>query len=348
MDAGSGPESHALALDAAAEDAAPEQAAPEDAGPEEEPMVGPTDSPECMDASDCDDRDPCTGVYDCVAGQCTEVRAACVNPDPQHCEARCDRDSGGACVIAARDADGDGYGDAACAAGSGRAGDCDDGADSVHPGASELCDGLDNDCNGLTDLEDGFPLTGTTRRVALGLLPVSASSSEGTFGAAYSQGGGHVAFHSFTLKGADYFGQHLVAPLEPLSAQVVPAIAWGSDAFGLAWSRNGTVRFLALDRGGVALNTDAANDQTRANVNPADVQASWTSVAPLDAGQWLVVYAASQPAQLFARTVSSQNVLGEPRELVRGQFDAAPQLVGGADGVAAVWTRSVGAEQYVE
>ncbi len=33
-------------------------------------------------------------------------------------------------------------------------GDCDDGDDSVHPGGLESCDGVDNDCDGLTDDED--------------------------------------------------------------------------------------------------------------------------------------------------------------------------------------------------
>jgi predicted outer membrane repeat protein len=57
------------------------------------------------------------------------------------------------------DADGDGYGDpsassSSCTAPSGHvadASDCDDGEASVHPGASELCDGLDNDCDGSVD-----------------------------------------------------------------------------------------------------------------------------------------------------------------------------------------------------
>ncbi|MFA6023712.1 MAG: putative metal-binding motif-containing protein [Candidatus Gracilibacteria bacterium] len=46
------------------------------------------------------------------------------------------------------DADGDGYPVAA---------DCNDGDDSIHPGAAEVCDGVDNDCNTLTleDEEDG-------------------------------------------------------------------------------------------------------------------------------------------------------------------------------------------------
>jgi hypothetical protein len=38
-----------------------------------------------------------------------------------------------------------------------RGGDCWDGSTAYHPGAPELCDGGDNDCNGAPD--DGIPFT---------------------------------------------------------------------------------------------------------------------------------------------------------------------------------------------
>jgi hypothetical protein len=58
-----------------------------------------------------------------------------------------------------KDGDGDGHGDPkaktqACVAPSGyltTADDCDDAKKEAHPGATEVCDGIDNDCNGKID-----------------------------------------------------------------------------------------------------------------------------------------------------------------------------------------------------
>ncbi len=67
-------------------------------------------------------------------------------------------DEGFPLFVVYTDIDGDGYGglDAgeACATKSdttGNPGDCDDTRDTVHPGAQEICDALDNDCDGTLD-----------------------------------------------------------------------------------------------------------------------------------------------------------------------------------------------------
>ena len=100
------------------------------------------------DATDCDDADP--AVFPGATETCDGADQDC---DGVVDEGAVDMDTWYA------DADGDGFGDAAvttlaCACPSGAvadATDCDDGDAGVHPGASEICDGVDQDCDGDVD-----------------------------------------------------------------------------------------------------------------------------------------------------------------------------------------------------
>lgn len=95
-------------------------------------------------ANDCDDDDPTTYVgapercdgydNDCFIGGAPRLTGGRV-PEP------------------GEDRDGDGHAppDAACDEGPFPRDDCDDSRDDVHPGATERCDGADNDCNGIPD-----------------------------------------------------------------------------------------------------------------------------------------------------------------------------------------------------
>jgi len=100
-------------------------------------------------ATDCDDGD--AAVHPAAAETCNDV--------DDDCDGNTDE---GVTSAFYADADGDGYGDTsstaeACQAPSGYVEDdtdCDDGQASVHPGANEVCDGLDNDCDGTADGAD--------------------------------------------------------------------------------------------------------------------------------------------------------------------------------------------------
>jgi hypothetical protein len=118
--------------------------------------------------SDCSDTGEATSGA--PAGDCDDT-VATVNPGAtERCNGvddDCDGTIDGATAVDAStwyaDTDVDGYGDPAvssteCTQPSGTVADntdCDDTFDVVYPGADELCDGLDNDCNGAID--DGAP-----------------------------------------------------------------------------------------------------------------------------------------------------------------------------------------------
>ena len=86
------------------------------------------------EGGDCDDADP--------ARHPSADEPDCTDPNDYNCD--------GSAGYA--DADGDGW--AACE-------DCDDALGEISPSAAEICDGLDNDCDGLVDLDDSdLPATG--------------------------------------------------------------------------------------------------------------------------------------------------------------------------------------------
>ncbi|MCB9744701.1 MAG: hypothetical protein H6740_19055 [Alphaproteobacteria bacterium] len=105
------------------------------------------------DSSDCDDGE--AAVNPGAQEVCNSVDDDC-DGDIDDDDASLDVSTGGSWYA---DADGDGYGDASaltesCTQPSNTvtdSSDCDDGAATTYPGASELCDGGDNDCDSSAD-----------------------------------------------------------------------------------------------------------------------------------------------------------------------------------------------------
>jgi len=102
-----------------------------------------------LDHTDCDDTN--SNRHPGMAETCNGV--------DDDCDGLIDE---GVAFLFYADSDGDGYGNpaisqTACAQPTGYVGnanDCNDGNSAVHPGVLEICDGIDNDCNGLTDSAD--------------------------------------------------------------------------------------------------------------------------------------------------------------------------------------------------
>ena len=131
----------------------------DDGGDEDDDAGG--GPPEAVDADDdgftsaqgdCDDADP--EVHPAAEERCNELDDDC---DGLLDEADDDLQGG---FLVWEDADGDGYGDdeegpqRLCEVPTGwvgTAGDCDDAEPAVHPGADEVCNGVDDDCDGNTD-----------------------------------------------------------------------------------------------------------------------------------------------------------------------------------------------------
>ena len=120
------------------------------------------------------------------------------------------------------DSDGDGYGDSdelitACALPSGAAvvdGDCDDGAGTTFPGATDACDGEDNNCDGLIDEDSTLGLqlvsvemvgsSGTVYAIDAGtasytaLATLSSATAVGFNSATYDSASGRTIAHDYT------------------------------------------------------------------------------------------------------------------------------------------------------
>jgi hypothetical protein len=109
------------------------------------------------DNADCDDGD--AAVNPAATEVCNEIDDDC-DGDTDDADGSLDATTGDTFYI---DADGDGFGDPgtttqACEEPTGYASvdtDCDDGDGAVHPSATEVCDEIDNDCDGDVDDADG-------------------------------------------------------------------------------------------------------------------------------------------------------------------------------------------------
>jgi hypothetical protein len=160
-------------------------------------LCAPTGEWSAVGLGDCDDADGARspGTPEICDGPPPAAGEADLRID-NDCDGLTDEDGAVGCTPYYRDGDGDGFGrtdDVRCACAP-RApwtllvgGDCNDQLAGVHPGAPEVCNGFDDDCDGETDEDatdcltfyrdedgDGFGVTGDTRCRCLAEPPYTA------------------------------------------------------------------------------------------------------------------------------------------------------------------------------
>lgn len=195
----------------------------------------------CLSHTDCPSLDLCQPLR-CRLGACVAEPVVCQDDDPCT-EDRCDP-TNGECRFErlSVDRDGDGHYQPLPGFKAGSAGacgdDCDDASARAFPGGAELCDGVDNDCDGVVDNGARFsPSQSQPTRLSEGAdlgSPGGLAFSGKTYGLVYSARGAtsRNTFRSFGLRSP--LGPEI--PVAEVNSDTFAGpIVWSGNAYGVAW-----------------------------------------------------------------------------------------------------------------
>jgi hypothetical protein len=187
----------------------------------------------CARDQDCE-RTRCGGRWTCQPELGCAFRARTDCDDRDACTTdRCDDAQG--CLHTPRDGDNDTHGDRRCGGD-----DCDDTNPRVHPGATEVCNGLDDDCNGVIDDDATLSPAGTSVRVSDEAVAPSAPGGVAWTGMRYAasfwgyeMGKARVYFAAMDRDGTRREAQRAVTttPNDAFGA----AVAWTGNVLGAVW-----------------------------------------------------------------------------------------------------------------
>lgn len=223
----------------------------------------------------CDDGKYCNGAETCVSNHCQNGTSPCTAADATNCVATCTEGASSAnCAVTGKDGDGDGHKTSKCAASPGD--DCDDGDNKVYTGATETCDGKDNNCNGGTD-------EGTTILASNSVFDVASASTPKREPAIASDGTNYgIAFEN-----TNNFQLYMTA-YNPARQVVMPTIGlangnsnthsltYGGGVWGFSWFEpaNG-VTFVTIDSGGTPSQSVFLDNGSFGNPRVAYLGGTW-------------------------------------------------------------------------
>lgn len=250
----------------------------------------PPPPPECFTDADCDDRLYCTGTEVCREERCVPGAPVLCNDDDPCTIDRCD-ESTRACASrpSTEDRDGDGFRAALPGTLPGSANacgdDCDDDARDVHPGATEVCNGRDDNCNGVIDDNATFSPAGPDVAVSESTLAPSGVGGVAWSGSrylasfwGYERSAAHVYFTARNRDGsaAQTPAYKRISTSEPDAYGA--AVAWTGRELGVVWQdrRDGDyeIYFNRLNAEGEKLGPDQRVTFARGfSINPS---ITWT------------------------------------------------------------------------
>jgi hypothetical protein len=297
---------------------------------------------ECVGDLDCGVVDLCAPVH-CVAGACVaSPKVVCDDANP------CTEDScvpaSGQCAFRpiTHDEDGDGHAGPIPGFVPGSPGscgdDCDDTSPLAHPGATETCDGVDNDCNGVVD--DG------ARYQPSGAAPVLLSTGAmqaGLGGIAFGKKDFAVSFASQGTAWANSF-----TAFDPTGTITVPAapvthvntdtftgpLTWTGSVFGLAWEdrrdQDFEIYFNRIDVTGQKLSPDLrVTNAPRFSLRPdivwdgADYVVVWSDTREGDASGLILGQRIDSDGKLIGQNIrlTPEGADADGPRLARGQTE---------------------------
>ncbi|MCS6898473.1 MAG: putative metal-binding motif-containing protein [Myxococcales bacterium] len=318
-----------------------------------EEVGGAAPQPTCLLDSDCFDENDLCNPASCIDGLCQPLPPVICDDSDPCTEDRCDPFTA-ACLFepVSFDLDRDGFKGPRPGKKAGEPGscgdDCDDTSPLAFPGGKELCDGVDNDCNGIIDDEAKF-------------LPVDAEPvliSDPTLTQAYAAGLAYSGPEQGYL--ASYTGEEASStsiyhrPLNPLGQPSGPPaqvnstngdatggpLVWTGDRYGMAWSdrRDGNyeIYFNTFSPTGAKLGPDVRTTVAQGfSLNP---HTAWNGTSFFVAWQddrsgSFEIY--GQKFSLAAEPIGNEVLLANPTEL--GDNAESPDLAASSLGVGLVY-----------